>query len=88
MEKNQIPLIKHVSQPAVHSVAEVVVHMVVGLVITIVVIHFVFPEISLAKNIHAAITVTGVKFIANYMIRRYFTGKSHKFRVIEDYDEE
>lgn len=87
MDEKDEPVVvklKHVSQPHAHSILEVIVHMVVGFLITMLVLYIAFPEIPLLTNLHAAGAVTLIKFVANYFIRRYFTGRSHALVTDED----
>lgn len=79
-EQNEKPVVVHVKQHPKHTLLEVLTHMIVGFVLTVAVVYFWFPEVEIFSSINVALTVTAVKFVANYYIRRYFTHKSYEHR--------
>lgn len=67
--------LKHKTQPKHHSVLEIVTHMVTGLATGVTIVYLFFPEIPLTSNLQAGLTITAVKFVINYFVRRYFANK-------------
>lgn len=68
------PVVVHITQSHIHTAAEIIAHIVVGFIVTMGVLALMLPETSMTDNAQVVVAVTGVKFIANYFIRRYFTG--------------
>ena len=56
-----------------HTALEVTLHLITGLLVTIVVLVLFFPEVSFAMNVNAALAVSAIKLVVNYLIRRVFT---------------
>jgi hypothetical protein len=62
--------------------------MVMGLAIGVGTIYIMFPVVPFMANLQAGLVITAIKLVANYFIRRYFTGKSHKFMLQELEDDD
>ena len=57
------------------TILEIILHVVLGLIVTVCVLILAFPETKFMSSVNVAVTVTAVKILVNYGIRRYFTRK-------------
>ncbi len=64
---------KRIEQSQTNTVLELLSHVAAGMMVTFLILFVFFPELPLRDSINATVTVTAVKFVVNYFIRRYFT---------------
>ena len=59
-------------QTRTKSLIEQLANTVAGFIISIILVKFFFPEISLAKNTYITLVFTVVSIVRGYVIRRIF----------------
>ena len=64
---------QRIEQSHTNTILELTCHVVAGMIVTFLILIFFFPELPFKASLNATITVTAVKFVVNYFIRRYFT---------------